>query len=433
MNTIEIIAKELNIEADKITYDKKNKLYIVQDVSLILNAFNWNFDIHFKQCNFTESIIYENKTFQYKIRFEACNFQKQVIFDDAHFQQDISFGGVVFEAGVDFLKTNFGKEVSFHESEFKDDTFFTSNIFNNKTNFVSTHFFKKISFEGSIFKQESLFLKCVANDFLSLFQCKFNILPNFSGAMIDKINLVNADFNLQKITYSNTIKNIQRYYILTNKEQTFTENTIIFRDSFRLFKNALIKENNLLDASQWHKLELYTKEIELDSKKPKIFSKDWIDKWVLRFYRHTSDHHTDLVRIIHWVIILIGYFSLTLFLGKYNCHLEIFFNNHSNNMPINLTNDFINTMVESKLIYLISFIAYIGICLKPIRLLIGYIGTFLIITINPKYIFGIASIFSNKYHFTYTENIIITIYSILMFLLLFSLQKTARKNSIVPH
>ncbi len=102
-------------------------------------------------------------------------------------------------------------------------------------------------------------------------------------------------------------------------------------------------------------------------------------------------------------------------------------------MPINLTNDFINTMVESKLIYLISFIAYIGICLKPIRLLIGYIGTFLIITINPKYIFGIASIFSNKYHFTYTENIIITIYSILMFLLLFSLQKTARKNSIVPH
>ncbi|WP_336524346.1 pentapeptide repeat-containing protein, partial [Helicobacter japonicus] len=312
MNTIEIIAKELNIEADKITYEKKNKLYIVQDVSLILNAFNWNFDIHFKQCNFTESIIYENKTFQYKIRFEACNFQKQVIFDDAHFQQDISFGGVVFEAGVDFLKTNFGKEVSFHESEFKDDTFFTSNIFNNKTNFVSTHFFKKISFEGSIFKQESLFLKCVANDFLSLFQCKFNILPNFSGAMIDKINLVNADFNLQKITYSNTIKNIQRYYILTNKEQTFTENTIIFRDSFRLFKNALIKENNLLDASQWHKLELYTKEIELDSKKPKIFSKDWIDKWVLRFYRHTSDHHTDLVRIIHWVIILIGYFSLTL-------------------------------------------------------------------------------------------------------------------------
>lgn len=433
MNAIEIITKELNIKANKITYDEESKLYIVQDVSLILNAFNWNFDIYFKRCNFTESIIYKNKTFQYKIIFEACNFQKQVIFDNTHFQQDIGFGGVVFESGVDFFKTNFDKQVAFCESEFKDNVFFIGNTFNDKTNFISAHFFKKISFEGSTFKQESLFFKCVTNDFLSLFQCKFNILPNFSGAMIDKINLVNADFNLQKITYSNTIKNIQRYYILTNKEQTFTENTIIFRDSFRLFKNALIKENNLLDAANHHRIELYCKEIELDSKKPKIFSKDWIDKWVLRFYRHTSDHHTDLVRIIHWVIILIGYFSLTLFLGKYNYHLEIFFNNHSNNIPINLTNDFINTMVESKLIYLISFIAYIGICLKPIRLLIGYIGTFLIITINPKYIFGIASIFSNKYHFTYTENIIITIYSILMFLLLFSLQKTARKNSIIPH
>ncbi|MEE6620391.1 hypothetical protein VWN47_10825, partial [Campylobacter jejuni] len=30
-----------------------------------------------------------------------------------------------------------------------------------------------------------------------------------------------------------------------------------FRDSFRTFKNALIKDNNLLDASNFHKYELY--------------------------------------------------------------------------------------------------------------------------------------------------------------------------------
>ena len=58
-------------------------------------------------------------------------------------------------------------------------------------------------------------------------------------------------------------------------------------------KNTLIRQNNLLDASQWHKLELYAKEIELDSKKPSILSRDWIDKWILRFYRHTSDQQTD--------------------------------------------------------------------------------------------------------------------------------------------
>ena len=45
-------------------------------------------------------------------------------------------------------------------------------------------------------------------------------------------------------------------------------------------KNTLIRQNNLLDASQWHKLELYAKEIELDSKKPSILSRDWIDKGI---------------------------------------------------------------------------------------------------------------------------------------------------------
>ena len=43
-----------------------------------------------------------------------------------------------------------------------------------------------------------------------------------------------------------------------------------FRDSFRGFKSALIKDNNLLDASEFHRCELYCKEIELYSKETKI-------------------------------------------------------------------------------------------------------------------------------------------------------------------
>ena len=42
-----------------------------------------------------------------------------------------------------------------------------------------------------------------------------------------------------------------------------------YRDSFRLIKNNLLKNNNTLDASQHHKMELYCKEIELESKEQK--------------------------------------------------------------------------------------------------------------------------------------------------------------------
>lgn len=345
---------------------------------------------------------------------------------------------IVFGILGGMLKTTFKQKVVLQCRDFMQDVSFQECVFENNLSMIGCNFHKNALFDNAKINGFFVGSKSVFHKQASFWNVDFKEIPNFSGVGFTESNLVNfvnakVDNSFEKL--SQLAKNE------TRDKDNDTSNQIRndIRDSYRTIKNTLIQQNNLLDASQWHKLELYAKEIELDSKEYKEIKnnnedfRDCVDKWILKFYRHTSDHHTDLVRIIHWVIILIGYFSLALFLGKYNYHLEIFFNNHSNNMPINLTNDFINTMVESKLIYLISFIAYIGICLKPIRLLIGYIGTFLIITINPKYIFGIASIFSNKYHFTYTENIIITIYSILMFLLLFSLQKTARKNSIIPH
>ncbi len=379
--------------------------------------------------------------------FKACNFQKQVIFDDAHFQQNIGFTDTIFEAGVDFLQTSFGKEVSFRESEFKDNVFFIGNTFGDTTNFISAHFFKKISFEGSAFKQESLFLKCVTNDFLSLFQCKFNILPNFSGAMIDKINLVNTDFNLQKITYFNTIKNIQRYYILTNKEQTFTENTIIFRDSFRLFKNALIKENNLLDAANHHRIELYCKEIELESKKPKIFSRDWIDKWILKFYRHTSDHHTDLLKIWHSLLIVVGIFGIlssgVIVAFDYGYLKFCDFSAHS---LIEMYNAHINHFVLTHSYQMLGmnallFMLFIGLFIlsvlwdraRVIGICISYCVMIFLFAASPKYLIPAIGIFTDKRSMLDPLSVIGGIYTIVFAFMLYSFIKTARKNSIIPH
>lgn len=82
-----------------------------------------------------------------------------------------------------------------------------------------------------------------------------------------------------------------------------------FRDSFRVFKNALIKDNNLLDASNFHKYELYCKELELKNKKDKTF-KDVVDKYQLFFYRKLCDHHTDLLKVFHNLLIIIMLFSV---------------------------------------------------------------------------------------------------------------------------
>ena len=52
---------------------------------------------------------------------------------------------------------------------------------------------------------------------------------------------------------------------------------------------------------------------------------------------------------------------------------------------------------------------------------------------NPKYIFGIANLFNPNQSYSGLENIIITIYSILAILFMYSLQKTARQKSIISN
>ena len=63
---------------------------------------------------------------------------------------------------------------------------------------------------------------------------------------------------------------------------------------------------------------------------------------------------------------------------------------------------------------------------------INAVITLWIICYKPQLIFGIANLLGNiKYNGF--ENFLITIYTIVIGLIIFSLQKTARKNSIVPN
>lgn len=102
---------------------------------------------------------------------------------------------------------------------------------------------------------------------------EFKKVPNFSQAKfignLDPVNM-KMDFNMSGIKKS--IKKAKK--ILENKNNNNNEKEDYkfandFRDSFRVFKSALIKDNNLLEASRFHKYELYAKEIELDYKENK--------------------------------------------------------------------------------------------------------------------------------------------------------------------
>ena len=101
-------------------------------------------------------------------------------------------------------------------------------------------------------------------------------------------------------------------------------------------KHALNNKGNALDASLFHRLELYCKELELEftlenakaknsenskevksvdkvEAKPKSKSSIelFLDLITLKLYRNTSDHHTNLFKIINFAILSIAVYGLS--------------------------------------------------------------------------------------------------------------------------
>ena len=254
----------------------------------------------------------------------------------------------------------------FKACHFTQEAIFTHFIFHNQVDFKDSIFEHLADFREAIFKTQACFQGVVFEKAACFYGVKFEKPPNFSQAAFNgNLNLVNAkidcDFKtlktdlesecqtshtthkmwhkIKNCIYSKTCNTTPQKQKTSINLEKLANTANDFRDSFRLCKNALIKENNLLDASQWHKLELYYKEIELSAKSrvpntpvqneknirrnTSIFQY-LVEFKLLAFYRVLADHHTDTLRIINNLILLIGLYALFLYMTTDYQILKIF-------------------------------------------------------------------------------------------------------------
>ncbi|WP_072232829.1 pentapeptide repeat-containing protein [Campylobacter coli] len=364
------------------------------------------FPLHFRQCDFQceiKSVLWI--PLEYKgLSFINCNFLGEVflkcrkkfellIMENCHFYKAIHFSGV-----------------------FKENVFFNNSKFNDYVNFQTCDFEKTVSFYG----------------------VRFDKTPNFSQVIFkDSINLINVKTNFDFENLKTTIESMDK-----PKNETAND----FRDSFRNFKSALIKDNNLLDASNFHKYELYCKEIELENKKDKTL-KDKIDKWQLFFYHKLCDHHTDILRSLNSLILVIGIFVLLSVVMVFGFNYRLgykpilehwyfsldFYNHHINS----IIQDNYLFVVKVNLAMLFGYLILVGfaLCLKYIReffIIISYAITLSVLVVSPKILIPAMGIFTDKRAMLDPLSTIGGIYTIVFGFVVFSFIKTIRKNSIVP-
>ncbi|EJR2106865.1 pentapeptide repeat-containing protein [Campylobacter jejuni] len=421
---------------------------------------------------------------------------------------------------LSFLNCNFKKEVYLNFQECLDSFQMDNCVFEDRVT-IKGKFNDNVYFNNSIFKNYADFHECEFEKTANFYGVRFNKTPNFSQAIFrGNLNAVNANLNF---TFDDLQERIKQEYEDFNKnienKKSLDKFANDFRDSFRTFKNALIKDNNLLDASNFHKYELYCKEIELkqnwdkrgenvknttDLEKNVSRIRDFMDFLLLGFYRKLCDHHTDFLKVFNNLILLIALYALFVFgftwlhddkledtrailtlfgfFDKFRLYFDIistifvvfgcgFFvckldsyekkNNVSKKQNINfiyIIGDFLNLIKSLLFASFIPCVFYVLFSLfgfflnlgkdfgysllintlffgRYVVLIFSYIVFIIMLIKQPNVIHPLIGKIANESDkfFNYPSLIVLNIlYTILLALVLFSLQKTARKKSIVP-
>ncbi|XAK23982.1 pentapeptide repeat-containing protein [Campylobacter coli] len=515
-----IIFSECNISlSDKQSENNrivKTNLYFYNctfEKSLNLKNIIFEKTLTFNQCAFYNDLkIYQNQFLDHLVFINCSNEQndKKIISLDL---QENEFEGYLF------IKNCTIKNINLWKNKFKNRCYFVDSNFGYKDkvnkaelNFSNAHFEDEVYFNNSEFYNYADFHECKFDNIACFYGVKFYKAPNFSQVVLKgNLNALNITSNFVFDDLKIQIKKEQENFNKDKKEQDkkplykFSND---FRDSFRTFKSALIKDNNLLDASNFHKYELYCKELELKNKKATTF-KDIVDRYQLVFYRKLCDHHTDLLKAFHnllIVVMLFGMFSFALDKFKQPSHIEndikynivkvdsnenYIFKEHNkttyNLLSLNIEkesdkfikNDFVYMIVFLILvllllsfniftsIYIFGSILYLIFSFLDLLALYTHIAVivffvlfalkFILLDDRQRYKRGIVvaisytvciftllvkpslllpalgSFLDKDSNATYPLLLSLSVvYFILVVLILFSLQKTARKNSIVP-
>ncbi|WP_342365345.1 pentapeptide repeat-containing protein [Campylobacter jejuni] len=311
--------------------------------------------LYFYNCAFEKGLIkLTNIIFEKTLTFNQCNIESEVqiyknrfsshlVFRDCYDKQSKKITSLDLQEnkfeGYLFIKNCAIEKINLWKNKFKNRCYFMDSVFGNKNNeniklnFSNAHFEDNAYFNNSEFYSYADFHECEFDDIACFYGVKFHKIPNFSQVVLK------GNFNALNITsnfvFDDLKKQIKQEYENFNKDIKEKENkkpldkfANDFRDSFRIFKSALIKDNNLLDASNFHKYELYCKEIELkqnwDKKGENVKNmtnleknisriRDFVDFLLLGFYRKLCDHHTDFLKVFNNLILLIALYALFVF------------------------------------------------------------------------------------------------------------------------
>ncbi|EMJ1955534.1 pentapeptide repeat-containing protein [Campylobacter jejuni] len=333
-----------------IGWNKTFKEKIIFKEVVFCKVVNFSFSIFDKNINFS------NVKFEDKLYFDKCQFKEKfeffginnlkAEFNNSFFEKEVYFGKEINDKNIE-KSNSFGscsfEYANFSNCYFKNEVYFKNNDF-KQVIFRNSKFNDNVYFNNAHFKDYVDFHECEFEKTASFYGVRFEKAPNFSACYFKEpkaVNLINVDIdkldfrsaedyiqdNYQDGNYKNAIKNNEKiqkdekelYRIENEHKLRYAKN---LKDSFRVIKDVLINQNNTLEAQEWHKLELYAKEKELEiqlggdnkdsirnnRKIKKLQIKKIIIKLIGMFskFKHLGDIYIKICDFVVCFIMLIG-------------------------------------------------------------------------------------------------------------------------------
>ncbi|ELV9476468.1 pentapeptide repeat-containing protein [Campylobacter jejuni] len=284
--------------------------------------------------------VYINCNCFERLNFSHCKFESKVslrfLKDNKYkeFHNGVDFSNCIFKNEVDF--SYFASGTPLPDNKYYNNaqnTLFKDCIFENKVDFHNSKITNNIYFNNAHFKDYVDFHECEFEKTASFYGVRFEKVPNFSACYFKEpkaVNLTNVnidklDFksleqyiedNYKDESYKNETKGIQdekEIFKIQNEHQLrYAKN---LKDSFRVIKDVLITQNNKLEVQEWHKLELYAKEKELEiqlSKNKNDNLKKESKNQVYNPKDYEKFNYSKIIPLIIFLLKIIGHLSVNI-------------------------------------------------------------------------------------------------------------------------
>lgn len=283
----------IDLRIDESKGMKKDNTETIKNHLYFYNCTFENLLIKLKNIIFEKTLTFNQCAFYNDLDIHQNQFLDHLVFINCHDNQDKKITSLDLQEnefeGYLFIKNCAIEKINLWKNKFKNRCYFVDSNFGykdkdntTKLNFSNTHFEDNAYFNNSEFYSYADFHECEFYDIACFYGVKFHKIPNFSACYFKEqkaANLINVDIdkldfksleqyiedNYKDESYKNETKEIQDekeiFKIQNEHKLRYAKN---LKDSFRVIKDILITQNNTLEAQEWHKLELYAKEKELE-------------------------------------------------------------------------------------------------------------------------------------------------------------------------